>query len=61
MGESGNKIVQISGAYLGKDLERVSSERFGMELPELDLRAYRTMIVAPELDDSAECIVNCLA
>lgn len=60
--ESPDKIAQIAKTYLGgQDLDEAFSDRFGKELLDLDVQEHRTIIVAPDLDDSAERIINYLA
>lgn len=55
------EVTEFARSFLGKDLEEAFKEHFGTEFPELDVQNHRIMLVAPELDDSAERILTYLA
>ncbi len=55
------EINIVASAYLNKDLPRAFSEYFGKAIPEKINTNHRMIIVAAELDDSSERIVQYLA
>jgi hypothetical protein len=47
--------------YLGRPLDDAFDDRFQEELPELDCQSHRIILAAPQLDSSAERIIDYLA
>jgi len=58
---SSDAIIEIATVYLKKPLAEAFKDRFDATLPESINSSHRMMIVASELDDSSERIVQYLA
>jgi hypothetical protein len=56
-----DEIRELSATYLKKTLTEAFFERFAIKLPEALNQAHRMVIVASELDDSSERIVQYLS
>jgi hypothetical protein len=59
--QTGEKIKDISREYLNQPLADKFSEKFNDELPEIDCRNHRILLVAARLDASAERIMTYLS
>jgi hypothetical protein len=55
------EVIELGSGYLKKDLAIAFRERFGTDLPEAANADHRMVIVASELDDSSERIVQYLS
>lgn len=60
---SNEKIHEMANSYLGNrgQLDEVFEEKFGIELPDILNEHHKMLIVASEIDESSERIVNYLS